>query len=189
MKINVATQKLENAISSYSTCQYSIEELLAETGLDDIVDYFGAEVFFTANQIRAEKDVVFGTLVYNYGRDGYDLIFDCRADEKSCKRVRLREDDGFDVWFNGEWLSTRLAINPISKHWYLCDDYKGTLEDSAIENMRIRTCYKYYSKFDIDVIDEEQTLEEYIDESRKAVEEYSKWRRKRKKRKTINSKG
>jgi len=190
----MATRRLDEAITSYADCEHSIEELLAQTGYDDIVDYFGEDVYFIANDLRAENDVVFGTLVYNYGRDGYDIVFDCGADESECKRVELGHDDSFDVWYNGEWVSTRLIQHFVEKHWYLCDDYStdSGLEETALEDMRVRTSHKYY--YDFDYIDEDKAREDYFNarrktakeihaEKRKAVAEYSEARKDREQRK------
>jgi hypothetical protein len=141
---HIAAQRWDNALKHYTDSDWGAEELLAQTGMDNIADYFGTEEYYVISRIRAEKDVSLGTIVYNYSRDEYDVCFDCRFYENSGGRIALQDGDGFDVWINSDWVGTRIFYDRNGDFWYLSESY-----DVPLEEMRIRN-YRRYSRSEED---------------------------------------
>jgi hypothetical protein len=135
-----AVRKHGEAVHLYSICVWGAEEVIAFSGQDSIVHYFGEESFYSASSTRTEKDFYFGeygTIVYNYGRDEYDICLDCRDYEKSCEWIKLRNGESFSIWLDGEWESTAILYNYFKNDWYL-----DGFDDMPLEGLRVR----YYSK-------------------------------------------
>ena len=140
MYIGRASPIWDNALSSYADCENSTEELQYITGIDNVVSYFGRQDFIIASRDRAEiDDIVFGYIVYNYGRGGYDIQFDCEGDD-SCKQAELKEYDCFKAWVNGKWVATFLCYNIIKEIWCLA----AISDDIELEGLRVRTRYSYF---------------------------------------------
>jgi Zn-finger nucleic acid-binding protein len=138
MVINLATHRWDEALKSYADCDWSEEELLANIGVDDIVNYIGKEELYISNRIRADKNVEFGFIAYNYGRDGYDIYLDSR------RRIELQEGDGFEVWHDGKWKGTKILYDGEKKCWGLWGMYGEV--DIAFEELRVRGYIAYNSE-------------------------------------------